>query len=170
MKTPVLVVVAALFSGIMMASGAQAGQAKMTWENPDKFTDIRPGMGTDRSYRKGLERALNGALKKMAADLPADQTFEITFTDIDLAGEIDPVELPGAHQLRLLKDPYFPRLVFDYRIVDAAGKLVAEQKGVDLKDMSYLRGNNAGSSSSDFYYETRMLKHWFNATLRPSKP
>lgn len=169
MKTLAFAVVATLFSGAMLTSTAQAGQAKMVWENPDKFTDIRPGMGTDRSYRKGLERALNGALQKMAADLPADQTLEITFTDIDLAGEIDPVELPGAHQLRLLKDAYYPRLVFDYRVVDSTGKLVAEQKGVDLKDMSYLRGNNAGSSSSDFYYETRMLKNWFNATLRPSK-
>ena len=169
MKIPTLAVVATVFLGITLAEGAQAGQAKMTWENPDKFTDIRPGMGTDKSYRKGLERALNVALKKMAADLPADQTLEITFTDIDLAGEIDPVELPGANQLRLLKDAYYPRLVFNYRIVDRTGKLVAEQKGVDLKDMSYLRGNNAGSSSSDFYYETRMLKNWFNATLRPSK-
>jgi hypothetical protein len=167
MHTAIKTALGLLLSATMVPAVAQAGEAVMTWQNPEKFTDIEPGNGTQRSFSKGLERTLNKELGKMAADLPAGYTFEIDFTDIDLAGEVDPVQLPGTHQLRLLKEVYFPALRFDYRVLDAGGVAVAEQKDVRIKDMSYLSGASQSGASADFYYETRLLKRWFSKELLP---
>ncbi len=157
-----------LLTTAMVPAMAQAGEAVMTWQNPEKFTDIRPGNSTQRSYSKAIERTFNKELGKMAAELPQGYTLELAFTDIDLAGEVDPVDLPGTHQLRLLKEVYFPALRFDYRVLDAGGVAVAEQKDVRIKDMSYLSNANRSSASADFYYETRLLKQWFSKELLPS--
>lgn len=165
MKTPIALQTAVLALALAIPAAAMAGEAKMSLLNPDKFTDIEPGNGTDKSFRKGLERAFTEELSKSAKALPAGQTLEVTFTDIDLAGEVDPVEVPGGYQLRLLKDVYFPRLQFDYRVLDASGVVVSEQKGVELKDMSYLSGPRGSTTSTSFYYETRMLRDWFKKTL-----
>jgi hypothetical protein len=73
--------------------------------------------------------------------------------------------MPGGYQLCLLKDVYFPRLEFDYRVLNASGAVVSEQKGVELKDMSYLSGPRSATTSTSFYYETRMLRDWFKKTL-----
>jgi len=165
MKTPIALQTAVLALALAIPAAAMAGEAKMSLLNPDKFTDIEPGNGTDKSFRKGLERAFTEELSKSAKALPAGQTLEVTFTDIDLAGEVDPVDMPGGYQLRLLKDVYFPRLQFDYRVLDASGAVVSEQKGVELKDMSYLSGPRSATTSTSFYYETRMLRDWFKKTL-----
>lgn len=167
MKTPIALHTAVLALVLAVPATAMAGEAKMSLLNPDKFTDIEPGNGTDKSFRKGLERAFTAELAKSAKALPAGQTLEVTFTDIDLAGEVDPVEVPGGYQLRLMKDVYFPRLQFDYRVLDASDAVVSEQKGVVLKDMSYLSGPRGSTTSASFYYETRMLREWFNKTLLP---
>jgi hypothetical protein len=165
MKTPIALQTAVLALALAIPAAAMAGEAKMSLLNPDKFTDIEPGNGTDKSFRKGLERAFTEELSKSAKALPVGQTLEVTFTDIDLAGEVDPVDMPGGYQLRLLKDVYFPRLQFDYRVLDASGAVVSEQKGVELKDMSYLSGPRSATTSTSFYYETRMLRDWFKKTL-----
>jgi hypothetical protein len=165
MKTPIALHTAVLALVLSVPATAMAGEAKMSLLNPDKFTDIKPGNGTDKSFRKGLERAFTQELAKSAKALPAGQVLEVTFTDIDLAGEVDPVDMPGGYQLRLLMDVYFPRLQFDYRVLDASGAVVSEQKGVELKDMSYLSGPRSATTSTSFYYETRMLRDWFKKTL-----
>ena len=165
MKTPIALQTAVLALALAIPAAAMAGEAKMSLLNPDKFSDIEPGNGTDKSFRKGLERAFTEELSKSAKALPVGQTLEVTFTDIDLAGEVDPVDMPGGYQLRLLKDVYFPRLQFDYRVLDASGAVVSEQKGVELKDMSYLSGPRSATTSTSFYYETRMLRDWFKKTL-----
>lgn len=167
MKTPIAPHTAILALVLTVPTAVMAGEAKISLQNPDKFTDIEPGNGTDKSFRKGLERAFTAELAKSAKALPAGQILEVTFTDIDLAGEVDPVELPGAFQMRLLKDVYFPRLQFDYRVLDASDAVVSEQKGVELKDMSYLSGPRSATTSTSFYYETRMLREWFNKMLLP---
>ena len=168
MKTPIALQTAVLALVLAVPATVFAGEAKMSLHNPDKFTDIEPGNGTNKSFRKGLERAFTEELSKSANALPAGQTLEVTFTDIDLAGEVDPVEMPGGYQLRLLKDVYFPRLEFDYRVLDATGAVVSEQKSVELKDMAYLSGPRASTTSTSFYYETRMLRDWFNKTILPN--
>jgi hypothetical protein len=167
MKTPIALQTTVLGLILAVPAIAMAGEAKMSLLNPDKFTDIEPGNGTDKSFRKGLERTFTQELAKSAKALPASHTLEVTFTDIDLAGEVDPIEVPGGYRLRIMRDVYFPRMEFDYRVLDASGAVVSEQKSVELKDMSYLSSPKGSTTSTSFYYETRMLRQWFNKTLLP---
>lgn len=171
MKTSIVVQIGFLACIWAVSGAVSAGEAVMTWQNPDKFTDIRPGNGTDQSYRKGIQRAFTRELTALARSLPNGQRLEIHFTDIDLAGEVDPIEVPGGYQIRFLKDVYFPRLVFDYRLLDATEHVLSEQQGVVLRDMSYLSRARGANTNSDFYYETQMLREWFNKTLAaPPRP
>jgi hypothetical protein len=165
MNTATTTALGLLLIAIAGPACASPGQAVMTWQSPEKFTDIEPGNGTKRGYHKAIQRSLNKELAGMAAKLPDGYTFEIDFTDIDLAGEIDPVELPGNYRLRLLKEVYFPSMRFNYRVLDASGAAVAEQKDVRVTDMSFLNNASRANSSADFYYETRMLKDWFGKNV-----
>lgn len=165
MNTATITALGLLLIATVGPASASPGQAVMTWQSPEKFTDIEPGNGTKRSYHKAIQRSLNKELAGMAAKLPDGYTFEIDFTDIDLAGEIDPVELPGNYRLRLLKEVYFPSMRFNYRVLDANGAAVAEQKDVRVTDMSFLNNASRANSSTDFYYETRMLKEWFDKSV-----
>ncbi len=152
----------------LAAPAAQAGEANMTWRNPEKFTDIDAGEAAQKSFSKGLEKAFQAELDAQAKRLPEGYRLELTFTDIDLAGEVDPVYLRDYREIRILKDAYFPRLSFDYRVLDAGGKPVAGQQGVELKDMAYLSGPKLGSASTAFFYERRMLADWFGKSVLPA--
>lgn len=159
----------ALFlTALVAVPAAQAGDAAMTWRNPESFTDLDSGDAAQKSFSKGVEKAFNAELGELAGKLPKGYRLEIDFTDIDLAGEVDPVYLRDYRQVRILKDVYFPQLSFDYRVLDAAGRQVAGQQGVTLKDMGYLNGPKLGNSNMAFYYERRMLREWFGKTVLPA--
>lgn len=158
----------ALFlTALVAVPAAHAGEAVMTWRNPEAFTDIDSGDAAQKSFSKGVEKAFNAELGELAEQLPKGYRLEIDFTDIDLAGEVDPVYLRDYREIRILKDVYFPQLSFDYRVLDAAGRQVAGQQGVTVKDMSYLNGPKLASSGTAFYYERRMLREWFGKALLP---
>ncbi len=151
-----------LLSALLCSSDAFAGTAEVTWQNPDKYTDIKPSNGTDKSYRKSVDKALGGEFKKLAEKLPSGQKLTVNVTNLDLAGEVDPIPSRGGYQLRVLKDSYYPQMVFEYKITDATGKSVQESKTVDIKDMGFMSGSVNAASSQDFYYERRMIREWFN--------
>ena len=159
----------ALFSIALVAvPAAHAGEAAMTWRNPGAFTDIDSGDAAQKSFSKGVEKAFNAELDELAEQLPKGYRLELDFTDIDLAGEVDPVYLRDYREIRILKDVYFPQLSFDYRVLDAGGRQVAGQQGVTLKDMGYLNGPKLGNSSTAFFYERRMLRDWFRKQVLPA--
>lgn len=158
-----------LFLAVLFAvPAAHAGDAVMIWRNPEAFTDIDSGDAAQKSFSKGVEKAFNAELGELAEKLPKGYRLEIDFTDIDLAGEVDPVYLRDYREIRILKDVYFPQLIFDYRVFDAAGRQVAGQQDVTVKDMSYLDGPKLGSSGMAFFYERRMLREWFGKTVLPA--
>lgn len=159
----------ALFSIALVAvPAAHAGEAAMTWRNPGAFTDIDSGDAAQKSFSKGVEKAFNAELDELAEQLPKGYRLELDFTDIDLAGEVDPVYLRDYREIRILKDVYFPQLSFDYRVLDAGGRQVAGQQGVTVKDMGYLNGPKLGNSSTAFFYERRMLRDWFRKQVLPT--
>jgi len=95
----------ALFlTALVAVPAAHAGEAVMTWRNPEAFTDIDSGDAAQKSFSKGVEKAFNAELGELAEQLPKGYRLEIDFTDIDLAGEVDPVYLRDYREIRILKD------------------------------------------------------------------
>ncbi len=159
---------ALVLAALVGVPAAHAGEAVMTWRNPEAFTDLDSGDAAQKSFSKGVEKAFKAELGELAEQLPKGYRLEVDFTDIDLAGEVDPVYLRDYREIRILKDVYFPQLSFDYRVFDAGGRQVAGQQGVTVKDMGYLNGAKLGSSSTPFFYERQMLRDWFRKAVLPA--
>lgn len=150
---------------LFLSVQASAGEVSVTWSDPAKFTDIVASNSTDKAYRKSIEKALSAEFKAQAAKLPEEQKMTVNITDIDLAGEVDPIPSRAGQRVRVLKDLYYPQLRFDYKIIGKDGSTVKEQDGVTLKDAGFLSGSGNAASRQDFYYERQMIKTWFGKDI-----
>ena len=150
---------------LFLSIPASAGEVTVTWSDPAKFTDIVASNSTDKSYRKSVEKALSAEFKAQAAKLPAGQNMSVHVTNVDLAGEVDPIPSRAGYRVRVLKDIYYPQISLDYRITDASGAVVKEQKGAVLKDAGFLASASNASARQDFYYERHMIKEWFGKEI-----
>ena len=150
---------------LFLSVQASAGEVSVTWSDPAKFTDIVASNSTDKAYHKSIEKALSAEFKAQAAKLPEGQKMTVNITDIDLAGEVDPVPTRAGYRVRILKDVYYPQLRFDYKITNQTGAIVKEQADVTLKDAGFLSRSGNAASRQDFYYERQMIKTWFGKDI-----
>jgi hypothetical protein len=158
----------AALAAVLLSTSAGAGEAVVDWKNPEKYTDIRSGDQTAKSMRNSLAKSLGGEFSELAAQLPPGYQLGITVTDLDLAGEVDPVEFRQMNQIRVLKDIYFPRMIFDYQLKDAGGVVLQGQTAVEVSDMQYLLAMRSTRSSERFYAERKMIRDWFNTHILPN--
>lgn len=157
-----------LLAAVAFSATAFAGEAKVTWQNPEKYTDIRSGNQSQKSMLKSIDTSFSKEFSELAKKLPANYHMAVTVTNLDLAGEVDPIPSRMMDQIRVLKDLYYPKMTFDYQIHNAAGVAVLEGKDVTLKDMQYLSGTRSTQSSDSFYYERKMIREWFNKDILPN--
>src|SRR5690606_34014961 len=69
--------------------------------------------------------------------LPEGARMEVTITDIQRAGRYEPWRGPDRDHIRILRDPYPPRMQLEFRITGADGQVLAEGQR-KLQDLSYL--------------------------------
>ena len=150
---------------LFLSTPATAGEVTVTWSDPAKFTDIVASNSTDKAYQKSIRKALDAEFKAQAGKLPSGQNMSISITDIDLAGEVDPVPSRAGYRVRVLKDVYYPQIRFDYKITDSSGTVLKEQTDVTVKDAGFLAGAGNAASRQDFYYERHMIKEWFGKEI-----
>ncbi len=155
-------------AAMVFSASVFAGEAKITWQNPDKYTDIKSGNQGQKSMLKSIDKSFSKEFTELAAKLPAGYQLLATVTDLDLAGEVDPIPSRTMDQIRVLKDLYFPKMTFDYQVLNAGGVVVLEGKAVTLKDMQYLSGLPSTRSSDSYYYERKMLRDWFMRDILPN--
>jgi hypothetical protein len=144
---------------------ADEPRATVTFENPEKFTDVKDSTtGTDkgRDYYLGEFRKL--IEEEAGRWLPAGQKLTMTFTDIDLAGDYLP-SMPSNRDIRVMKDIYIPRMKFSYSITDASGAVLKEGKET-ISDMNYLNNINIVNRGEELFYDKTLLRDWLRKTLR----
>jgi len=139
---------------------ASHGSATVTLIKPRDFSDIKAGnFGTQANFEQSVANKLAEALAKHFKE--ADVTIDITFTDIDLAGETR----YNTQEIRVLKDLYIPRMSFEFVIKDLAGKVVLADT-VEIKDMGYLSRRLFGMEANALIgYDNRMLVEYFEKVL-----
>lgn len=167
-------VVAGAIVFLSMSTNAQdvedAHLVKITWENPEKFTDVKPSNGTRKKFRDQTFDRIQKYMDELAVSLPAGQQLSITVTDLDLAGRVRPGFMAGfdtGSDVRIVERVYIPRINFTYAITDEAGNIIksGEEK---LKDMSFMDRSTANMQRDALRYEKRMLKDWFHKELLAS--
>ncbi|MBZ9612472.1 DUF3016 domain-containing protein [Rheinheimera maricola] len=151
---------------VLATTAVQAGEVKVTWQEPEKFTDIRPANDNRKAYRARVIKKFEGFFTDMASDLPQGYQWDITVTDIDLAGDVDYFAGGAGNALRIVKDIYSPAIKFNYVLRDKHGEEVAngEEK---LRDMSFMQQLRSSNSNEEFRYEKQMLQDWFKKELQP---
>src|SRR5690606_26810573 len=74
---------------LLTVGAAQAGEVSVQWQQPEKFTDIRPVNDTRKAYRERILRKFDSFFAELADRLPEGYKWEVTVTDLDLAGDVD---------------------------------------------------------------------------------
>ena len=157
-----------LASGLTLLAGGfvQAAEVKVEWVEPEKFTDVRPANDSRKVYRERVLKKFDGFFQDMAANLPEGYQWQVTVSDIDLAGDIDYFATGSGQALRIIKDIYSPMIKFSYVLRDKHGEEIAagEEK---LRDMGFMQSVSSLHNTDEFRYEQQMLQNWFKRELAP---
>lgn len=169
MKTPAITLLATLLSitGCQSTPATQSpvstAAISVRFQEPENFTDVRDSLGgpMSQSYLDQLAKHLQTVA---AGRLPAGRKLSVTFTDIDLAGDI---QLGGADNVRIVQSVHFPRMELNFILTDEQG-VVRKQGDRRLRDLDFqtkllpLTERNAPLA-----YDKRLLTDWVNTEFGP---
>ncbi len=154
-------------ASLILVCAACAGEAKLTWQEPDNYTDIREGHESRDAFREKLFSDFELIFADLAKRLPQGYVLEVTVTDVDLAGEVSLLHHFAWRDIRIFKDIYFPRMSLKYTLKDRDQRLLLSGSE-DIKDMGFLFGWGRFSMTR-FGFEERMLRNWFKKNQREGK-
>lgn len=154
-----------LFAAVLFAGGCQStpnnatpadtGNVTVNFQDSDRFTDARDTANgpTSQSYLDELSKYLKEITAKRLA---TGQKLTVTFTDIDLAGDIRPGSL---NDVRIMKDIYIPRMALHFQLVDASGAIIKEGDR-HLTDLNYQQNINPVRQNEPLQYDKILLEDW----------
>ena len=169
MKTVLLPTILLLAAAALSAT-VSAGEAAVTWQNPEKYTDIQSDDEQQQVFQAKLFAQLEKEFSKQAGSLPEGSKLAVTVTDFDMAGQMR--DANNKDLMRVVIGNYFPQMTLDYTLTDASGAVLSQQQGVVYKDQGFYSADaslRASRSSSDFYFETTMIRGWFSDLKRALK-
>ncbi len=141
----------------LSVSASAYAQAEVSFKEPDKFSDL----GETGWDRDNAMKQIEAHIKRQAErELPGKQ-LKIEFTDIDLAGELEP--RVAANRVRVLRTVTIPRMEFTYSLTENGQ--VVEQGKATINDMNYQSSANRYFDSEPFRYEKKMLDDWMAKEL-----
>lgn len=149
---------AGLALGLAMVASAAQAQAEVSFKSPEKFTDF----GEVERDRDSNAKQLEDHLKKLAASDLAGKQLKIEFTDVDLAGELEP-RGGAVNRVRVLRSITIPRMEFHYVLSENGREITSGT--AKLKDMNYQMGTNRYFDSEPLRYEKKMLDDWVRKDL-----
>jgi len=162
-------------AGVLLAATPGTARADQTdkrveviFDHPEKFADVKgDSMNSDKGREIMLDQIKDFLVQSGADLLPAGQKLTITFTDIDLAGEYEPWHSGPMRDVRVIKDIYSPRFVFSYKLTDAAGAVLKEDKA-DLRDLSFMTRMTI-NHDDPLRFEKDILGDWIRSIVPRKK-
>lgn len=173
----------ALVALVTLAAGAVAAQGqsdassprtledtmpvRVEWSDPQDFSEIRYSRNRFEARSGRWVQGLAEHLQQQAAQaLGPGERLELRITDIDLAGEYEPLAA-DVREVRVVRDVYPPRMNVDFVRYGADGQVV-QQGSRRLVDPGFL-GATPGSTQDPLRFEKRMIDDWVRREFR-SKP
>jgi len=156
-------VVALLLSTLVTVPSTFAATSEVTWSDYKSYTDINEGTHGRKQFRESTFKSFEKHFSKLVTTLPEGQILKIDVTDVDLAGD---THVAGINRTRVIKNVFFPRMNFSYKLLDADGKVI-KFDDVVVKDMSFMSGSNLKYRNQSLGYEKKMLDDWFKNTFKP---
>jgi hypothetical protein len=144
------------------------GTVVSEFEGVNDFTDFSvSGLSEEKTLAIFLPE-LNSESEKIAKEYLAEgETLTLVFTDIDMAGDIQPWRNRNNADIRYVEAIYPPRLKFRYTLTDASGEILKEGEVSD-SDIAFQLNVSAGmrGNMQSFFYEMELLNDWARKTLR----
>lgn len=156
--------------GLATAHSAEPANVRISFVQPEKFSDFRI-QGRQENVSAGIFRnEVSAFLSPYVAKRFPGATLTLNFTDIDLAGRIDPSKtrkLPDARIERNIASPV--RLYFNYALTDSYRRILASgSKSLVDSDYLYRYTYYPNRARSDtLFYEKVTLSRWLS-TISPS--
>ncbi len=131
---------------------------KVDFRNPEAYTDCKDDYVPTKEEQVRILGDLQRELRKHATlYLKEGERLEVIFNDIDLAGEIEPIQHGGGK--RVLREVTPPRMEIEFRIVGPDGTVKTEGKRV-LKKLGYLSMMNLNRTEERYYHDKKLLREW----------
>jgi hypothetical protein len=167
MKNPIrslLLTAAAVTAGSALAAAEPASApVSVSFHESEKFTDARShfGGGTDEHYLKIITKHVE---KLAERHLAPGQRLEVTFTDIDLAGDFVPGN-PNTQDVRIIREIFIPRQKLSFRVLDAEGRVLKEGER-RLSDLNFMNNPTIISRNEPLFYDKELLADWMRREFK----
>ncbi len=170
MKTKTLgFVLACSLAAAASAAAGDASNVTVIFDHPENFRDVKDAFVPTEKGRDDILAEFRHFLTDRAPSyLGQGQHLEIKFTDIDLAGDFEPHVGTRFDTVRIMKEIYPPRLVFDFKLTGADGRVIKEGKR-KLTDTAYLQRIIRPGSDGSLRYEEDLLTDWMHDDLASAK-
>lgn len=154
--------------------------ATVSFTNASSYSDFGSADYGPQQGQAELQQVLRKTISQLADDyLPAEQSLQIEFTDIDMAGRLVPghqtANMPGRSipfnnpdtWQRIVDRDEPPMLQFNYSLsMDTDDALKMQQvKLHDYAFLSTIRTRQRQHVHTELAFETMMLKDWFRETF-----
>lgn len=148
-----------------------AGSIETEFEGYEEYTDFSVyGLSEEKTLRI-FKAEFKPLLDKLGERyLGEGETLKLRFTDIDMAGDIQPWRNYTNADIRYVEAVYPPRLKFTYSLMDADGEVVMEGEE-SISDLAFQMNTTAviRNRYEHFFYEAELLEDWARKTLRERK-
>lgn len=146
------------------AGETAASPVTVTFQDPERFTDVRDGeFETERGRDYTLDQLRKYIERRAGAVLPAGYTLKIVVSDVDLAGDYEPWHFP-LRDVRIVRDLYPPRIQFSYTVTDASGRVVSEASRT-LTDLAFLQ-TIMPDRNDTLRFEKALIDSWTRVELK----
>jgi hypothetical protein len=156
--------------GLTTAYAAEPGNVRIEFVHPERFTDFRIQGRNEISSAPIFRDQISAYLSPLEAKRFPGKTLTFRFTDIDLAGRLEPWRIRKFDNVRFDRDLQSPlRLYFDYTLTDSKGTVLAGGKQ-SILDQDYLHRYIDYPNSlkvETLFYEQVNLANWVRQ-LSPS--
>ena len=150
---------AALWLATLASAAEPAQRVTVHWTDPHAFSDTRDNPGIRQMRPEEWLALLAKHLERRAEPmLPAGERLDVTFTDVDRAGRVEPWRGPEWNDVRIVKDIYPPRIDLDFTLYGADGKPLRSGSR-SLRDLAFMARASVVDQDS-LRYEKALIDRW----------
>ena len=151
--------------GYAVTVDSTPSKTQVEFVESEDFTDIKNDkVGSSKGEAYILEEIDRVFRESASRKVPDGYTLKIKVRDVDLAGDYEP-QPPNWGDIRVLREIYPPRIVFDYELIDANEQVVASGNEA-LSDNAYRqRIRMAQHSDQAAPYVAELIRNWSSRSL-----
>ena len=150
---------------------SMAAEVNLQWQKPSEYLGIEAGNETSQQrFEEQVIEELGEHITEAAdTHLPETYSLNMTVTDIDLAGDVEYFFTKFSQGVRVVRNPYFPSIAFEYEVLDEQGQVV-ERGSENIRDMGWHYSGARQVNDAPLDYEKELVDAWFRETFASLSP